>query len=47
MNELLKVFGLATQPRYVFTPALFILPPVLVMWVIEDDTPRLIQGGLF
>jgi len=47
MVEPLKTFGLLTQPRFLFTLALFILPPVPIMWVIKDYTPRLIQGGLF
>ena len=47
MVELLKAFGLATQLRFVFMLALFILPPMLIMWVIKDYTPRLIQGGIF
>ena len=28
-------------------PALFKLPPLLIMWVSEDNTPRLIQGSFF
>jgi len=26
---------------------LFILPPLLIMWVSKNYTPRLFQGGLF
>jgi hypothetical protein len=37
---------LFARPRFVFMLALFILPPVRIMWVFEDYTPRLIQGGL-
>ena len=28
-------------------PALFKLSPLLIMWVSEDYTPRLIQGSFF
>ena len=28
-------------------PALFKLPPLLIMWVSEDYMPRLIQGSFF
>ena len=43
----LQPFSLFTQPRFFRALMLFILPPLRIMWVIEDDTPRLFHGSLF
>ncbi len=43
----LQPFSLFTQSRFFGALVLFILPPLRIMWVIEDDTPRLFHGSLF
>ncbi len=43
----LQPFSLFTQPRFFRTFVLFILQPLRIMRVIEDNTPRLFHGSRF